>query len=83
MAKRFTRLPCGMKIRITDDSTLEFRGDYGAPEADRERAKDLKARSGDLSIDTRSSNLRAIAKFFAKEAKRVEKEDGCKWTTTK
>lgn len=75
MSKRFTVLPCQLKIRITEDDILQLRGDYGAPEDYEERAADFKYLSADFSIDGDADNLQAISDFFAKEVKRVLKED--------
>lgn len=80
MAKsnRFTKLPCDLKIRLSEASgglgRLEFRGDYGAEDSVEGRMKIFQARSGCLAIIPTARNLRAIAAFFTKEAKLAEEQ---------
>ncbi len=69
MSKRYTVLPCNLKVRLLD-GMLQLRGDYGASENDKDRARQMKFQEADLPINDSARNLRALADFFAKEAER-------------
>lgn len=74
MSRRYTVLPCLLKVRLLD-GMLQLRGDYGACEDAKDRARQMKAKEADLPIDNSVVNLRALAAFFTKEAERNKRED--------